>query len=107
MRLLVLVWLVICSHLELVRGDHICPRGAPLLLRRAKTSPRTKAQFSVNGLSARWTLTERSCRVTAARPGGYELTIVVPTFNERQNVGPLVARLRQGARWLELGGGLR
>jgi dolichol-phosphate mannosyltransferase len=40
---------------------------------------------------------ERSPNVVAelkaARPGGYELTIVVPTFKERENVGPLVARL--------------
>ena len=34
--------------------------------------------------------------------GGYELTIVVPAFNERDNIGPLVEKLDlalQGVRW--------
>ena len=38
---------------------------------------------------------EQASEGAAARPDslGYDLTVVVPTFNERENIAPLVARL--------------
>ena len=43
-----------------------------------------------------------ACATEAAAPAAVQLTVVIPTLNERENVAPMVARLRdalKGLRW--------